>query len=116
MRRRDPDGLRAASGQGFWRCPTVTHLVHQMFVDVMGLDRARPDRAKESHFGDMTPTLTTEWFWGALLSALKKSARGVASSRMAQVYARSAMLPITRCRSGGAFRVRAGPRRREPRV
>jgi hypothetical protein len=39
---------------------------------------------------DMILTLTTEWFWGASHRALKKSAKGVVSSRIAQAYASSA--------------------------
>lgn len=37
---------------------------------------------RRGHFMDMIRTRTTEWFWGASHQALKKAARGVASSRI----------------------------------
>jgi hypothetical protein len=44
-------------------------------------------------FGHMRRTLTTEWFWGAF-RALEKSARGVASLRMAHLTPYPMLIPI----------------------
>ena len=43
---------------------------------------ARRILTRQSRFADMIRTLTTEWFWGAGTEASRKTARGVASSRM----------------------------------